>query len=504
MTVWYDVSDLVDWPLQHLTGIQRTVVGILSELRHVRPDVRLFRYDPASRTIAEVGLERLPDVVRACLLPVAGDPVVTNGLHSLAPPGVAAASVAAPAGALPKRRRNWWQRTVVAATPDDIRTAWRHVRLSVRGLVRTLRTRRWRPVAAPAPQQPSLAPAGPPVIAELFRRDDVVLSGTAGWGLDGYGETIAASKRVHGFRCVSIIYDLIPTLFPQWTPNHAMAALITRWVRRQIRNADLLLTISEFQRREITHYIRRENLPPRPVEVIRLGDDPLRPRAVTPAARTSTALAATALTATSAASTAAGSPLPRVVPRRPFVLCVSTLEVRKNHVCLYHVWRRLAAERGDDCPELLLIGTRYVLMDDLLHQMRHDTTVNTRITMLTSVPDEELAWYYANCLFTIYPSLYEGWGLPVSESLRLGKYCIASGASSIPEAGGDLVDYFDPVDVAECHRLVVRALDDRAYVAAREAAIRAGYAPWSWRRTAEQVDHAIRSLDEGQPLVRSA
>ncbi|MDC7784414.1 glycosyltransferase family 1 protein [Rhodoplanes sp. TEM] len=488
MTVWYDVSDLVDWPLQHLTGIQRTVVGILSELRHVRPDVRLFRYDPASRTIAEVGLEQLPEVVRVCLLPVANDRAGPGPARRPVPLGL----VAPAAAAAPKRRLNWWQRTVVAATPDDIRTAWRHVRLSVRGLVRTLRTRRWRGAAASAPQEPTLARAGPPVVADLFRRDDVVLSGTAGWGLDGYGETIAASKRVHGFRCVSIVYDLIPTLFPQWTPNHAMAALITRWVRRQIRNADLLLTISEFQRREITRYIRRENLPARPVEVIRLGDDPLRPKVATPAATPA------------ATSTAASSPLPRVVPKRPFVLCVSTLEIRKNHVCLYHVWRRLAEARGDECPELLLIGTRYVLMDDLLHQMRHDTTVNTRITMLTSVPDEELAWYYANCLFTIYPSLYEGWGLPVSESLRLGKYCIASGASSIPEAGGDLVDYFDPVDVAECHRLVVRALDDRGYVAAREAAIRAGYVPWSWRRTAEQVDRAIRSLDEGQPLVRSA
>jgi len=47
------------------------------------------------------------------------------------------------------------------------------------------------------------------------------------------------------------------------------------------------------------------------------------------------------------------------------------------------------------------------------------------------VNDDELAFLYQRCLFTIYPSLYEGWGLPVAESLRTGKFCIASSTSSV-------------------------------------------------------------------------
>jgi glycosyltransferase involved in cell wall biosynthesis len=91
----------------------------------------------------------------------------------------------------------------------------------------------------------------------------------------------------------------------------------------------------------------------------------------------------------------------------------------------------------------------------------------------------------------VYPSHYEGWGLPVAESLRLGRYGIASAAASLPEVGGDLVDYVDPADHGALHDAVVRALGDPAYVRAREAEIRARYRPHSWSDTARQILAAV-------------
>ena len=58
--------------------------------------------------------------------------------------------------------------------------------------------------------------------------------------------------------------------------------------------------------------------------------------------------------------------------------------------------------------------------------------------------DADLKVLYEGCLFTLFPSFYEGWGLPVTESLAFGKPCIASNRSSIPEAGGKLARYIDP------------------------------------------------------------
>ena len=62
--------------------------------------------------------------------------------------------------------------------------------------------------------------------------------------------------------------------------------------------------------------------------------------------------------------------------------------------------------------------------------------------------DVELALLYRKCLLTMFPSLAEGWGLPVGESLAYGKICIASRAGAIPEVGGELVDYVDPYDAS--------------------------------------------------------
>ena len=83
----------------------------------------------------------------------------------------------------------------------------------------------------------------------------------------------------------------------------------------------------------------------------------------------------------------------------------------------------------------------------------------------------------------MYPSIYEGWGLPVGESFAHGKYCIASNAASLPEVGGTLVDYFDPLDFMDCYRKVLRAIAEPAYVQQRETLIRSTYQPTAWRDT---------------------
>jgi glycosyltransferase involved in cell wall biosynthesis len=102
-----------------------------------------------------------------------------------------------------------------------------------------------------------------------------------------------------------------------------------------------------------------------------------------------------------------------------------------------------------------------------------------------------LEWLYQNCLFTVYPSHYEGWGLPVIESLARGKHCVASSSSSLPEAGGQWCDYHDPLDFVACHRLIARAAFDSDYRESKEQAIRDGYRPASWDECAADVARLV-------------
>jgi hypothetical protein len=94
-------------------------------------------------------------------------------------------------------------------------------------------------------------------------------------------------------------------------------------------------------------------------------------------------------------------------------------------------------------------------------------------------------------LFTVYSSLYEGWGLPVAESLALGKSCIASDASSLPEVGGDFPEYIDPTDVSAWADRLSFYIDNPDAVREREEKIRSEYVPPTREETARALpDHA--------------
>ncbi len=273
---------------------------------------------------------------------------------------------------------------------------------------------------------------------------------------------------------VPIVYDVIPAKLPQ-VCQPLLPKLFAPWIRKLLAHSDLVLTISHYSRRDLLGLAEEMGVPAPPVEVIRLGDAPAGfDRAVRPAA------------------------LPPEVGR--FALTVGTFEVRKNHGLLYHVWRRLIEEQGDRTPPLVLAGRMGWAVKDVLQQIQTDPRVRDRIFVLFDVTDEELSWLYANCLFTLYPSHYEGWGLPVAESLAHGKHCVCTSATSVPEVGGDWVDYHDPLDAMRCIELVKRVLFEPGYRKGREARIRAEFRGATWGDCAAR----IIPLMEGRLGVRLA
>jgi glycosyltransferase involved in cell wall biosynthesis len=94
-----------------------------------------------------------------------------------------------------------------------------------------------------------------------------------------------------------------------------------------------------------------------------------------------------------------------------------------------------------------------------------------RLQIIERPSDTFLANLYKNAAFTVFPSLYEGWGMPVGESLWFGTPCLASSAAAIPEAGGTMVDYFDPRASGELETLLARALFEPDFVTARRSGI---------------------------------
>ena len=182
-----------------------------------------------------------------------------------------------------------------------------------------------------------------------------------------------------------------------------------------------------------------------------------------------------------------------------YVLFVSTIEARKNHRLLVRVWQRLLQRHGADLvPNLIFAGKIGWLVDGLLTDLEANEYLNGKIVLLRGLTDAELQRAYHSCLFTVFPSLCEGWGLPIAESLAHGKFCVASNRTSIPEVAGNLIDYFDPSNEDDALAKIERPLIDPAYLAAREARLQTEFHPRTW---ADCVHALIGTVDQTVELA---
>jgi hypothetical protein len=184
----------------------------------------------------------------------------------------------------------------------------------------------------------------------------------------------------------------------------------------------------------------------------------------------------------------------RALRKRPdhFVLFVGTIEGRKNHRFIFDVWRRLLRD-GDDPPHLICVGRLGWKASAFINPLVESKYLNGRVHLLRDISDFELRELYDRCLFTVYPTLYEGWGLPVGESLSLGKICVCSDRTSIPEVAGDCGVYIDVSNVDRSVEVIRNLIRDRSARAELEAKIRRDYAPVSWQSVAKRVVQACQS-----------
>lgn len=258
-------------------------------------------------------------------------------------------------------------------------------------------------------------------------------------------------------------YDLIPILLPQ----HCVAGVPEKFPGYFVNAAwcaDGIFCISECSRRDLGQFLEEVGAPLPELSVITLGSEIASSKGTLP------------------------SKAIEEILRKPFILFVSTIESRKNHQILYRAYKRIIERGGSKgLPTMVFVGMRGWGVDALIASLQSDRQVSPHFRILDRVTDADLAHLYAGASFTVYPSLYEGWGLPVAESLAYGKLCLASNAASIPEIGGDLVEYLDPLNENAWSEALTRYIRDPAAVAARETEIRSRYKVRTWSQTADEV-----------------
>jgi glycosyltransferase involved in cell wall biosynthesis len=167
---------------------------------------------------------------------------------------------------------------------------------------------------------------------------------------------------------------------------------------------------------------------------------------------------------------------------RPFVLTTGTLEPRKNLLRLIEAFSELPRELGH--YTLIHTGPRGWNDEPILERARRE---GGRVRLLGLVSDEDLAALYRLCDVFCYPSLYEGFGLPVLEAMQAGAAVITSCVSSLPEVGGDAVLYVDPWKTGEIQGALENLLRSREEREGLGSRARRRGAEFSWERTATEI-----------------
>lgn len=287
------------------------------------------------------------------------------------------------------------------------------------------------------------------------------------WWLRNYFLHVRNAQARYGIRYVPFVHDMIPVMAPEHCTKPLTQDFIS-WVQGVFQHAYHFLTNSEASRRDLFrvagqmgHDIANGN-----TAVIRLDADFRKPTDK-PVAET---LQAYNLT------------------RDGYILFVSTVESRKNHLLAFKALSALLQRHGPDrMPLLVCVGNRGWLNDAVFARLDADPVLRGHVRMLSGVADADLSNLYDASLFTLYPSSYEGWGLPVTEAHCHGKVALVSDSSSLPEAGGDLAVYFRDGDQADLIEKLEQLIFDADLRQKAEAAIREQFQARSWTALTEDI-----------------
>lgn len=137
--------------------------------------------------------------------------------------------------------------------------------------------------------------------------------------------------------------------------------------------------------------------------------------------------------------------LPPPPPNVPYFVHVGTIEPRKNHVLLFHIWRRLI-ERNGTAPRLVLVGRRGWENENAVDILDRSHSLAPYIVEVADLSDAGLSSLLRSCCALLAPSIVEGFGLPVKEALSLGVPVIASSIDAHREVSGGHALLLDPLD----------------------------------------------------------
>lgn len=273
-------------------------------------------------------------------------------------------------------------------------------------------------------------------------------------------------------RFVCLVHDLIPIEFPEYA-RAAGARLHRKRMTSVLELASAVIANSAATRASLERWARHAGIVAcPPIHVALLGTEEV------------------------ANVTPAGSH-----DARPFFVCLGTIEPRKNHLLLLHLWRHMAETMPrETVPRLVVIGRRGWENEQIIDMLERCPALTGLVEEINGCSDARMAAILRGARALLMPSFAEGYGMPVAEALSVGTPVICSELPALREVGRDVPDYLDPLDGPAWQTAIMDHASGGALHAAQLTRMPAWHNP-TWDEHMAIVVKAIESLsDMGHPI----
>lgn len=264
-------------------------------------------------------------------------------------------------------------------------------------------------------------------------------------------------------RPVFLVHDLIPITHPKFcrageTEKHRQR------MRTVLTTASAVIGNSQVTIEELAAFATGEGLPMPPHVVAWLGCE------------------------------ARAGAMPDTAYDRPTFVILGTIEGRKNHELLLRVWTRLIDALGPNAPQLQIIGQRGWEADPVFDQLDRSAKLRGHVVELNHCSDAEIAHHLRSARALLFPSIVEGFGLPMVEALGAGVPVVASDLPVFREIAGELPDYLDPHDEGAWEQIILDYAGRASATRSAQLERIAGFRSPSWSEHFARVEDLLRTL----------
>lgn len=174
---------------------------------------------------------------------------------------------------------------------------------------------------------------------------------------------------------------------------------------------------------------------------------------------------------------------------QPYFVMLGTIEPRKNHWFMLHIWRNIVQKLGQKTPLLIIIGRRGWKYENVVDMLERCSKIRPYVIEKSACTDLELSTYLAHAQALLFPSFVEGYGMPLVEALSIGTPVITSNLSVFREIAGDTPEYLEPLDGEGWEKMIVEYAQFHSEKRIRQVERIKTFSPTTW------IDHFI-SVDK--------